>query len=371
MKKTRLLTLLTLSILPLTACGTENIKPEEAVEKTIPALVKNSIDTYEESGCVTAKATFTTLKAKASYGDYSLDVTLSGDVSVGLRNMYTTNVDELQIGTVFDNCTADIKIGGVTENGYDIKLENFSFGAYLANGSLYVDISNTALINTLAQTIADAFKMDIVKELISNFADKESTVYKMIVMFMDNASVTQIKNILLGDGKYKFENVLTNDKLPLYAKGGLTEEKIAKAIKDVFGYVDDADLAKIMTLAHDKNANTYDLSFKVDDPAVVNRTYDNTKAKYEVNCTAVNLDVKSSTNDKGVFTSGSLKGSSAFDVKVKEDASQIKFSFDVESSVGLDFTAYTIKNPTFSDFSSTGMLVQMIKLLVGGLAAEN
>ena len=343
MKKTRLLTLLALSVLPLTACGTENIKPEEAVEKTIPALMKNTVDTYGESGCLTVDSKINSLKADITYGGFTGSLNFSGNVTFGLRNMYTTDASQLQIAGVLKNCNLAVDFTQTGEEKQTYEIKDFTIGAYLSGGNLYLDLSNTSLIDSLAQIASE---------------------------YIPNLSPTVIKT-LIGNGKFKIENVITNDRLPLLTKEDLSEEKISEAIKNVFGYVEDEDLAKIMTLTHDKNAKTYNLAFDVKDPAVVNNTYKNTKADYKASCTEVNLKVESWTNDKEVFSGGKINGDVTVSLGEGEDAGSVKVTTD--SEVTFDLTQYAITNPSFSEFKSNNALIEFIKNLIigGGLLGGN
>ncbi|MBE6133171.1 MAG: hypothetical protein E7178_00685 [Erysipelotrichaceae bacterium] len=330
-------------ILPLTACGanTESFTPEETVKKELPALVKTTVDTYGESECATVVADVKSFQVDVTYGDYVISVPISGKVTFGLRNMYTTDASQLQVGMVFENCNlaANIKINGeegaeAEEHKYEFK--DFSFAAYLSGGNAYIDISNASLMNSLTKYVAELLK-------------QEESVAKA----------------LLGSGKYRIDNVITNDKLPLVKKEEVTEENIAKGINDAFGIVTDEDLAKIMSLVHDKGKNTYDLKFSVTDPAIVNRSYSKSGANADVTCEKVNVDVEALTDDKGIFSSVTLKGEVGVKTNVKEESANVNLKG--EADLSLDLTKYAITNPSFAEFKSPTVLINFIMNLIKGL----
>lgn len=330
-------------ILPLTACGanTESFTPEETVKKELPALVKTTVDTYGESECATVVADVKSFQVDVTYGDYVISVPISGKVTFGLRNMYTTDASQLQVGMVFENCNlaANIKINGeeeaeVEEHKYEFK--DFSFAAYLSGGNAYIDISNVSLMNSLTKYVAELLK-------------QEESVAKA----------------LLGSGKYRIDNVITNDKLPLVKKEEVTEENIAKGINDAFGIVTDEDLAKIMSLVHDKGKNTYDLKFSVTDPEIVNRSYSKSGANADVTCEKVSVDVEALTDDKGIFSSVALKGEVGVKTNVKEESANVNLKG--EADLSLDLTKYAITNPSFAEFKSPTVLINFIMNLIKGL----
>lgn len=329
-------------ILPLTACGanTESFTPEETVKKELPALVKTTVDTYGESECATVVADVKSFQVDVTYGDYVISVPISGKVTFGLRNMYTTDASQLQVGMVFENCNlaANIKINGeegaeAEEHKYEFK--DFSFAAYLSGGNAYIDISNASLMNSLTKYVAELLK-------------QEESVAKA----------------LLGSGKYRIDNVITNDKLPLVKKEEVTEENIAKGINDAFGIVTDEDLAKIMSLVHDKSKNTYDLKFSVTDPEIVNRSYSKSGATADVTCEKVSVDVEALTDDKGIFSSVTLKGEVGVKTNVKEESANVNLKG--EADLSLDLTKYAITNPSFAEFKSPTVLINFIMNLIKG-----
>ena len=331
-------------VLPLTACGatTESFAPEEVVKKELPALVKTTVDTYGESECATIVADVKSFQVDVTYGDYVINVPISGKATFGLRNMYTTDASQLQVGMVFENCNlaANIKINGeegaeAEEHKYEFK--DFSFAAYLSGGNAYIDISNASLMNSLTKYVAELLK-------------QEESVVKA----------------LLGSGKYRIDNVITNDKLPLVKKEEVTEENIAKGINDAFGIVTDEDLAKIMSLVHDKSNNTYDLKFSVTDPAIVNRSYGKSGATADATCEKVSVDVEALTNDKGAFSSVKLKGEVGVKTNVSEEESA-NVNVKGEADLSFDLTKYAITNPSFAEFKSPTVLVNFLKKLIEGL----
>lgn len=338
-------------VLPLTACGanTESFTPEETVKKELPALVKTTVDTYGESECATVVADVKSFQVDVTYGDYVISVPISGKVTFGLRNMYTTDASQLQVGMVFENCNlaANIKINGeegaeAEEHKYEFK--DFSFAAYLSGGNAYIDISNASLMNSLTKYVT---------ELVNIGKDDEK----------DKISENSIK-AFLGSGKYRIDNVITNDKLPLVKKEEVTEENIAKGINDAFGIVTDEDLAKIMSLVHDKSKDTYDLKFSVTDPEIVNRSYSKSGATADVTCEKVNVDVEALTNDKGIFSSVTLKGEVGVKTNVKEESANVNLKG--EADLSLDLTKYAITNPSFAEFKSPTVLINFIMNLIKG-----
>lgn len=338
MKKMKFVALLACA-LSLTACGTENIAPEEAVKKELPALVKTTADTYAESECATLVANVKSAQIDAEYGDYFVSVPLSGKLTFALRNMYTTDASQLQVGAVFENCNiaATLKEKDKEDKQYEIK--DFGFAAYLSGGNAYVDISNQVL-------------MDRVIKYVAEYTSFEESTLKF----------------LLGSGKYKIENVITNDKLPLVKKEEVTEENIAKAINDAFNIVTEEDLKKIMALTHDKSANTYDLKFTVTDPEIVNRTYKNTDSKADLTCEAVNLAVEAWTDNKGAFSGASIKGDFILSGKKDDQTAKVKVALDTEFS--FDLTKYAITNPSFSDFKNLTGIADLIGGFIGGGNAQ-
>ena len=336
--------LLLLAVLPLTACGsTENIDKDEAVQKTLPALVKSTVDTYNESGCLTVDAKLTSMQVEAQYGDYSVTASLSGSVTLGLRNMYTTDASQLQAGGVFKDCNISVNYNVKDQEPQKYEIKDFSFGVYLSGGNVYVDISNESLMNSIANIASEASGGAI-----------DATIIKS----------------LLGKGKFKAENVVTNDMLPIVTKEEITEEAIADGISQVFGLVNQDDLANVMKLTHDKNANTYDLAFDVTDPAIVNRAIaDNNKSeKIEGNCSAVNAHLETWTNENGVFSGAKLKAETTFSASAEEQTVTSKVS--MEGELGFDLTKYGITNPSFSEFKSANALIEFIKNILGGLIGE-
>ena len=338
--------LLLLAVLPLTACGsTENIDKDEAVQKTLPALAKNTVDTYNESGCMTIEANLTSFQADVTSEDYSVSASLSGAVTLGLRNMYTTDASQLQVAGVFKDCNVSVSYkmkDDAEATKYEIK--DFSIGVYLSAGNLYVDISNESLMDSIVNLVT------------SNTMYPETVVRK-----------------LLGEGKFKVDNVITNDMLPIVTKEEITEEKIAEGINKVFGLVNQDDLANIMKLVHDKKENTYDLSFDVKDPAIINRAIeDNTKdisSSMPVDvkniCTAVDAHVEAWTNEKGVFSGAKLNGNTTFTVE------GVTAKLAAEGNLSFDFTKYGITNPSFSEFKSANAIIEFIKNLLGNFIGEN
>ncbi len=340
--------LLLLAVLPLTACGsTENIDKDEAVQKTLPALAKNTVDTYNESGCMTIEANLTSFQADVTSEDYSVSASLSGAVTLGLRNMYTTDASQLQVAGVFKDCNISVSYkmkDDAEATKYEIK--DFSIGVYLSAGNLYVDISNESLMDSIASITAEVSGGKV------------------------DASVIKT---LLGKGKFKVDNVVTNDMLPIVTKEEITEEAIAEGINEVFGLVNQDDLANIMKLVHDKKENTYDLSFDVKDPAIINRAIeDNTKdisSSMPVDvkniCTAVDAHVEAWTNENGVFSGAKLNGNTTF----AEEGVTTKLA--AEGNLSFDFTKYGITNPSFSEFKSANAIIEFIKNLLGNYIGEN
>ena len=330
--------LLLLATLPLTGCGTENYTPQEAVEKKLPELVKTTVDTYGESECFTANVKVTNLQIDATYGDMTINAPISGEAVVGIRNMYTTDITQLQAGIVLKNCNISLNISKPEEEPSKYELKEFNAGVYLSSGNIYVDFSSSfdKVINLIPEE--GLFGGLVTRDLVKTF---------------------------LGGGKLKFEDIVDESKLPLVKKEELSEEKIATKIKDIFGVFNDEDLAKVMSLTHDRGNNTYDLKFTVTDPEIVNRTYDNTESQYKGKCEAVNLSFEALTNDKGAFNSAKVKGDATIKTDELESSTTVKVTVDAEGSCNFD--EYTIKNPSFKDFKSAGALLQILEALIGGL----
>ena len=340
MKFKRIFPLL-LTTLALTACGsTENIKPEEAVEKTIPALMYNTVQAAGEEGSMTLNAKINSLNIEVDAGDVKVTVPISGEVALGVRNAYTTDVNQFQAGVQLKNFNLGATIAPTGEASKTYSLNNFSVGAYVNAGKLYVDLSNQTFLDGLIDAVVDYIGMDGLKTIIKNF---------------------------IGDGKYYVPDLIPADKFPIAKKSEITEEEIASKVKEVFGIIESEDLSAIMNLTHDKSNDTYDLKFDVKDPAIVNRSYKNSEAGPKLKCETVDLSFEATTNNKGVFENSKVKGSLKVANEPAEGEQKVSVNIAVDAECGFDVSHYTIQNPSFSDFKDGSAIVQTIISLLGGV----
>ena len=337
MKKASLITLL-LCAMSLTACGgKENIEPKDAVEKTLPALMKNTIDTYSEKECATMVLDIKSFQADVNYGGYTVSVPLSGKVTFGLRNMFTTDASQLQIAGLFENCNAGVSYQSEGQEKVTHEIKDFNFGVYLSGGNLYADLSDSKIKSTLFDLLDDYLP----------------------------AGNRLVLETAFGNGKIRVDNVLTNSMLPLATKEEITEEEIAAGLKEVFDYVNDEDLKNIMEMTHDTGNDTYNVKFTVTDAGVINRSYANTESEVPASCSAVNMNVEAWTDSNGAFSGAKLNGSISLNAGDEENPITVNLSLDTE--ISFDLTKYAITNPSFSEFRSATALFSSLEGLLGGL----
>ena len=349
MKFKRIFPLL-LTTLALTACGsTENIKPEEAVEKTIPALMYNTVQAAGEEGSMTLNAKINSLNIEVDAGDVKVTVPISGEVALGVRNAYTTDVNQFQAGVQLKNFNLGATIAPTGETSKTYSLNNFSVGAYVNAGKLYVDLSDQTFLDGIIDAVFDYIG--------SSFS------------FIKKDSVKEF----LKDGKYYIPDLIPADKFPIAKKSEITEEQIASKVKEVFGIIESEDLSTIMNLTHDKSNDTYDLKFDVKDPAIVNRSYKNSEAGPKLKCETVDLSFEATTNNKGVFENSKVKGSLKVANEPAEGEQKVSVNIAVDAECGFDLSHYSIQNPSFSDFKNGSELIQTITTiikLIGGLGSK-
>ena len=220
----------------------------------------------------------------------------------------------------------------------EYEFKSADFGAYISGGNFYVDFSNQGFMDSVNKAIDDYFSDETLSGTLG-------------------AAV--LKNTI-GGGKFYFNNVLTNEDLPLAKKSDLTEEAIAAKVKEVFGVVSDEDLKQVMTLLHNTGNDSYDLKFEVADPAIINRTYANTESEYQAKCDAVNLAVEASTNGDGVFKEASVKGYVSLSGKTEEQKDvSVKLTMDMKLSI--DYSGYKLTNPSFSEFKNGSAILSLIE----------
>lgn len=349
MKKKKLTLLSLLFTICLVGCSTneETINNDEAVDDVLPHLVKNSADQLIQSGnasieAVVRKASLqVTLPSGITYA-----IPFEGNVTTAYRNIFSEDVSILQAALLVNNFNFSLdylseeeKENLSSDNVDEYDFKNVNFGIYTSGGNVYIDVSDQSILSPLTSTIKDAIK------LFTDYSDS------LIDLFFDR---------YVGSGKYAINKVITNDYLPLLKKESVPEEDITSTIKTIFGIFEEDDLNTVMTLLKNKETDTYNLSFKVDDPQIFNRSYANSGASYLLNCQGVDMAVKTWTDQTGIFSGASING--YIDLLTGEENGQrFDIKLNIDADLDFDFTSYNVKNPSFStEFSDISSLIPLI-----------
>jgi len=284
-----------LAVLALSGCGTKNNStPKETSNGAVPeggtvveksaeteklaALAQKASKTLASTESVGATISSTGISAELASTKLNGKVNLgSFELKAGGVNLSTGNKENTKAGVEFSGITASVKVDGALEEGSENQIaidKSFTLcktAAYLDNGNIYVDASNTD-VGTFVSSVANVVK-PYASLILASLGQEQAAmmVQPMLDIFSSGKEAvdTFFKTTLgISDYKFKFENVVKDDNYPLFSKieSELDAEEAKKVVTDLKTTLESKtglkwdDIVKFYTYEDESSALQFDIN---------------------------------------------------------------------------------------------------------------